>query len=273
MKPFLKWVGGKQKLIAKLEPHLPKGWERKRFVEPFLGGGSMFFHLKPERAMVSDVNKDLVLTYQQVRDNVDSVIREVRYLFLNDSEERFKEVRQKFNDGRYPYREQRAAAFIYLNRACFNGLWRRNSKGLFNGSYGRYPKLELDEENLRECSAFLKPHIVLPRCFDKMLARQWFGSDTFVYLDPPYHSESDGFIQYHEDIFDAQTHRALKSHVDRLTSSGARVMLSYGESDFIRHLYRDYLIEEVDIHRTISAQPHGRVRTTELVITNYKEKQ
>lgn len=271
MKPLLKWVGGKSKLLDTLRPLLPVDYGRKKYVDPFLGGGAMLFDIAPRRAALSDVNADLIRTYQSVRDRPVDVLTELRYLAVNDSEDFFYCTRAAFNNEESPYPVVRAAQMIYLNKTCFNGLWRVNTQGFFNTSYGFYKAPSFPSEaEIQEVSEFLQPHILLARNYSRALLREFNGPGTFVYLDPPY---DENFTSYHAQGFRRDDHARLKGYVDLLTKRGASVMVSNSDTPFIRDLYRDYTIENIQAPRSVSADGNLRGKVQEVVIMNYKERQ
>lgn len=264
MKPLLKWPGGKTKLLPKLRPFFPRGWRQLKYVDPFFGGGALLFALRPHKAYLSDINADLIGTYQAVRDQLEAVAHELAFLARNDSESFFFATRALFNQRKYPFPSVRAAQMIYLNKTCFNGLWRVNASGEFNVSYGHYKAPTIPSlEELRAVSAFLQPYTFLPRPFDKALSAH--GDGTFVYLDPPY---DDNFTAY-SGPFSKREQTLLKECVDKLTAQGAKVMLSNNDTDFIRALYAKYRIETVSAPRSISADGALRGLAQEVVVMNY----
>jgi DNA adenine methylase len=182
MKPFLKWAGGKQKVLSSLVELLPSNVRDCRYVEPFVGGGAMFFRLEPETAVLGDVNERLVCCYRQVRDNVEGVLELLEPMAAENSAERYAMRRNWFNASTPGYSAS-AALFIYLNKTCFNGLYRENKNGKFNVPYGKYEKpLICDADHLRKASSLLKRAELLCGSFTQTA---WVKGD-FVYLDPPY---------------------------------------------------------------------------------------
>jgi len=271
--PFVKWVGGKGRLLGQLMPLLPRGVERMRHVEPFMGGGAMFFARRPERALLCDVNPELVSTYTMVRDRVEDVIAELdahaRRHHAGDEATYYYEVRERYNAGGGDP-AARAAMFIYLNKTCFNGLHRVNRKGEFNVPAGRYvnPRI-LDEEGLRAASAELRQAEVRCAGFESLLASARPGD--FVYFDPPYEpvSRTANFTSYAQEGFTQDDQTCLRDVFNELTRRGARCMLSNSDVPFIRELYRDHRIDTVAAPRAVSCDAQKRGLVSEVVVRNY----
>jgi DNA adenine methylase len=277
--PFLKWVGGKGKLLSQLVPLLPPGVERMRHVEPFSGGAAMFFARRPERAVLADFNRSLVDTYLAVRDEVDAVIGELETLQLSHAAGSYYGVRERYNSGRSqghaPHapgvRAQRAAMFIYLNKTCFNGLHRVNRRGEFNVPEGRYknPRI-LDEHGLRAASRALRSADVRHAGFEEMV--EYVRPGDFVYLDPPYEpvSETASFTAYAAgDGFSRADQTRLRDVFAELDRRGARLMLSNSDVPFIRELYARWRIDVVAAPRAINCDARGRGLVSEVVVRNY----
>jgi DNA adenine methylase len=272
MKPFLKWAGGKGRLLETLAPLFPLDIGQRRLVEPFLGGGAVFFALEPTRALLGDANEDLVLTYSSIRDYVEAVIVELRFLAINHSEDFYYVQREAFNRKEDRFRPQRAAQFIYLNRTCFNGLFRVNSSGAFNVPFGRYTNPEiLNEELLRTASRVLRPHRVLASSFEKTLTHEFIGPHDFVYLDPPYDPiDEDSFVAYGKGGFGVEDQKLLREHFGCLHGQGAKLMLSNSDTAFVRELYKDFDITAIRAPRSVGAAAETRKDVGEVVIRNYK---
>lgn len=267
--PFVKWVGGKGRLLAQLTPLLPRGVDRMRHVEPFAGGAAMFFARRPARALLCDVNPALIATYEMVRDQVEDVIDELHGHAAVHDQTHYYAVRERYNHGRASG-PARAAMFIYLNKTCFNGLHRVNRKGEFNVPVGRYvnPRI-LDEDGLRAASLQLR-HADL-RCsgFESLLANARPGD--FVYFDPPYEpvSRTANFTSYARDGFAQEDQVRLRDVFSELTRRGARCMLSNSDVPFIRELYQDFRIDTVAAPRAVSCDARGRGMVSEIVVRNY----
>jgi DNA adenine methylase len=270
--PFLKWVGGKGKLLSQLVPLLPSGVERMRHVEPFAGGAAMFFARTPERAVLCDFNRSLVDTYLAVRDELEAVIGELETLSMSHAAGSYYGVRERYNAvGKRQSRSERAAMFIYLNKTCFNGLHRVNRRGEFNVPEGRYknPRI-LDEPTLRAASRALARADIRQASFEDMLG--YVRPGDFVYLDPPYEpvSETASFTAYAAgDGFSRGDQTRLRDVVVELDRRGAKVMLSNSDVPFIRELYAQFRIDLVAAPRAINCDARGRGLVSEVVVRNY----
>jgi len=273
--PFIKWVGGKGKLLAQLLPLLPNGVERMRHVEPFSGGAAMFFARRPERAVLRDFNPSLVDTYLAVRDDVDGVIGELELLQMSHAAGSYYGVRERYNlarvGGASRPRSERAAMFIYLNKTCFNGLHRVNRRGEFNVPEGRYknPRI-LDEAGLRAASRALQGADIAQASFEAML--DYVRPGDFVYLDPPYEpvSETASFTAYAAgDGFSRADQTRLRDVVSELDRRGAKIMLSNSDVPFIRELYAKFRIDIVAAPRAINCDARGRGLVSEVLVRNY----
>lgn len=269
--PFVKWVGGKGKLRHALGAMLPRGVELMRHVEPFVGGGAMFFALRPERALLCDVNPDLINTYLSVRDEVSSVIQHLGKLAQGHGEERYYEVRDRYNAHKNKTQAERAAMFIYLNKTCFNGLHRVNKKGAFNVPMGRYtnPTI-LDASGLYAASAQLSSAEIKRQTFESLLSDARPGD--FVYLDPPYEpvSRTANFTSYAQDGFGQAEQTRLRDVVRELDRRGCKLMLSNSDVPFIRDLYRGFQIDSVLAPRAVSCDSKNRGPAQEVVVRNYR---
>lgn len=263
-RPPVKWAGGKRQLLAQLEPLFPQHFNV--YHEPFVGGGAVFFHLLPPKAVLIDSNPELINFYLVVRDRLDE--------FLND-------VRKHRNEAGYYYRlrdvdpetlspVERASRFLYLNRTGYNGLWRVNRQGRYNVPFGRYrnPRIA-DEENLRLVSAALKRAEVILGDFSLVLEHARAGD--FVYLDPPYDpvSKTASFTAYTAGAFGPEEQKRLAEVFRALDRLGCFVMLSNSGTEFVRRLYEGYDIRAVRAKRAISCKSDGRGSVGELVIRSY----
>ncbi|MNY04336.1 Modification methylase DpnIIA [compost metagenome] len=262
--PFLKWAGGKGRLLGQYEPLFPQRFNR--YFEPFVGAGAVFFHLEPQKAHLSDTNPDLIACYQVIRDELPALI-EVLRMYRHD------------RDFYYHVRElnpadltavQRAARMIFLNKTCFNGLWRVNRRGQFNVPFGDYknPKI-LDEDNLHAVSQALQGVSIDLRPFDEVVSKARRGD--FIYMDPPYHpvSSTSNFTSYGADDFKPDDQIRLAAAFRRLDAKGCKVMLSNSDTPFIRELYEDYRIEQVWCRRAINRDAAKRGAVSEVVVMNY----
>ena len=264
-RPPVKWAGGKGGLIPQFEPLFPtKPWDL--YVEPFVGGGAVFFHLLPRRAVLIDNNEELINFYRVVRDNLEELLVDLRK--HENTAEYYYRIRALKPEELTPV--ERASRFLYLNKTGYNGLWRVNGKGQHNVPFGRYknPKI-VDEPNLRQVSrALAQAEIILG---DFSLVLDYARPGTFVYLDPPYHplSETARFTSYTREGFDENDQRRLADVFRQLDRMGCLVMLSNSDTPFIRDLYATYDIQVVYAKRAINCRGDGRGPITELVIRNY----
>jgi DNA adenine methylase len=261
-KPFLKWAGGKGKLLSEILPRLPKRFGR--YHEPFVGGGAVFFALGPRRATLSDINADLVTAYTAIRDNVEKVIRELAA--HQATEERFYEVRAWDSCSLSPV--ESAARTIYLNRTCFNGLYRVNRRGRFNVPFGRYANPRIcNPENLRTVSEALRGVKILHETVFSLSRRVRRGD--LVYFDPPYDplTPTASFTAYAKDGFGREEQRALARLFAELADRGVSVVLSNSDTPFVRKLYRGFKIETVFARRAINSRADRRGPVTEVLIS------
>ena len=265
-RPFLKWAGGKGQLLDQFESLFPG--EFNAFHEPFLGSGAVFFRLRPRRAFLSDANRDLVETFEVVRDDVATLVRALkRHVY---QERHYYRVRA--TDPKTLTRVERAARFLYLNRTCFNGLYRVNRSGQFNVPFGRYTNPVLcPEENLRAASAALEGVVLATGPFERVVGRARRGD--FVYFDPPYHplSPTSSFTAYTRDPFGAEEQTRLRDVALALAHRGCKVMVSNSHCPFIVDLYRrvGFQIHKVYATRAINCLASKRGAIAEAAITNY----
>lgn len=263
--PFLKWAGGKSQLITTYDTYFPKDF--KRYFEPFTGGGAIFFHLhnsQPRfKGHLSDLNEELINCYTMIRDNVDELIEE---LAVHPNDEAYFYKLRAQNTKRMS-EVKRAARLIYLNKTCFNGLYRVNSKGQFNVPFGFYknPKT-CNVANLKACSDALANVELSCRPFDAVLKNAKKGD--FVYFDPPYHplSPTANFTSYTKNSFSAQDQEHLAEIFAKLSKRGCHVMLSNSDCPFIRDLYKEFQIETVSAMRAINCKSEGRGKISEVLV-------
>lgn len=261
-RPFLKWVGGKRSVLPELLVRMPQNYAT--YYEPFLGGGALYFAEQPKRAYLSDVNFHLVLTFQVVRDNLDDLIRKLKVHERLHSAEYFGRARDRLFKEKD--RVSIAALFIYLNKTCFNGLYRVNRAGKFNVPIGDYKNpLILDEPNLTSCSTLLQGVDIFQQPFEQITPHR----NDFFYLDPPYHETYEG---YSVGGFGDDEHKKLADFCAKITTVGAKFMVSNSDTPFVRKLYKGYTIEQVEASRSVSCKPHQRGKENELIIRNYSDK-
>lgn len=254
MKPFIKWVGGKSKLVKILEKKIPIDYNT--YVEPFIGGGALFFYLKPKKAIISDINSKLINTYIQIRDNITLLIDCLKSIPVNEFE--YKRIRKEFNECQ-ELNYKMAAYFIYLNKSSFGGVYRENSKGYYNVPFAKgRVKISIDYENLLEISEYLKSNDVQILCqpFEKTITI--LDKNDFVYIDPPYVKENvNSFTKYNKQDFNNDDCERLLEMV----SNKCKWIMSNSESiiycDFI-HEYNYELIQ--------STQSMAKKKKNEVVV-------
>lgn len=267
-RPVLKWAGGKRQLIPQLMKNLPDLFGT--YYEPFVGGGALFFELssrgKISKALLSDINPSLIDVYLAVRDNVDQVIELLKQ--YRHEEAYYYQIRS-LDPGKLSLAEK-AARIIYLNKTCYNGLFRENRSGQFNVPFGHYknPKI-CDEPNLRAVSRLIRPVEILCRHFSTIIAVAQPGD--FVYFDPPYHpiSATANFTSYDRNGFGEKDQIKLRDIFTELTRKGIKAMLSNSDTPFIRGLYSDYKISRVYASRPVSSKSSSRGKVAEVIICNY----
>ena len=258
VKPFLRWAGGKQWLSRHLAHLVPAG--SGTYYEPFVGGGALYFTARPSKAVLSDANPRLVETYEALRDDPQGVIA-VLAGWSNDTQT-YYEVRS----GAYADRLHRGAQFIFLNRTCWNGLYRVNRQGQFNVPFGNHGRAVFDPDHFMEVSGALRGAVLRHGDFEQTLATATGGD--FVYLDPPYASlhARNGFRQYNQRLFGWRDQERLASVAVELVRRGCSVVVSNAHNEEILGLYQGFLHRVVSRHSVLAAKPRSRRTTTELVI-------
>jgi DNA adenine methylase len=274
-KPFVKWAGGKRQLLPIITRHIPTKFER--YFEPFLGGGAVFFSfLSKERKtkwFVSDLNSDLVLSYITIRDKVKELISSLEIHAENYSKNQ-SVYYYKIRETEPKSEVDRVSRLIFLNKTCFNGLYRVNSKGKFNVPVGRYinPNI-VNKENLLEISRVLQSKSISIKCQDFEDALKEVESGDFVYLDPPYHptSTTSNFTSYTDTDFDFTDQRRLFTKFKSLDKKGVKILLSNSKSEEIIQLFKEFRdgIIEINANRFINSVSQKRTGHTELLIKNY----
>jgi DNA adenine methylase len=267
-RPFLKWAGGKTQLLPELLKRVPKTCDR--YVEPFVGSAALFFALQPQKAVISDVNPDLVNVYTVIQSNVDSLIQDLKQHRYEKTY--FYDLRNIDRTSAYqnwtPVRK--ASRLIYLNKTCFNGLYRVNSQGHFNTPFGSYKHPTIvDEQNLRACSAALQHIEIRLDSFESVL--QNTAPNDFIYFDPPYAPLSDtaNFTGYSRDGFGVEMQIRLRDVCVELHTKGIKFMASNSSAPFILDLYQAFNIHFVDAARAINSKGDRRGKIKEVIITNY----
>lgn len=258
-KPFVKWVGGKRSILSELVPRLPQDYGD--YYEPFVGGGALFFSVQPNKAHLSDVNLHLVLTYRAVRDNVEELITLLKEHDAKHNKTYYLRARKLLGSETKPVAI--AALLIYLNKTCYNGLYRVNKAGEYNAPMGDYKNPAIvDEETLRADHAVLQGAEIEQRSFSSIRPKR----NAFYYLDPPYHETYDG---YNGSGFGDDKHKELADFCKKVDTAGGFFMLSNSDTSFVRELYKDYNIEQVAASRSVSCKAHQRGKENELIIRNY----
>lgn len=270
--PFLKWAGGKNRLLPQLEPFFPE--RIVRYHEPFVGSGAVFFYLRRTRgafpATLLDSNAELINCFTVVRDRVDALLPLLRWHEREHSKRHYYAMRE--HDPGALTDLQRAARFIYLNKTCYNGLYRVNAKGQFNVPMGSYKNPRIcDEAILRAASEALQGVTLLATDFSTVLDHA--GSCDFVYFDPPHYTESSGFTGYAVAAsgragFGAEEHRRLAEVVKELDARGCHVIVSNSDTAYTRHLYTGFRLAVVRARRMINCNGAGRGLVDELVVSN-----
>ena len=291
-KPFIKWVGGKGQLIEQLDAQLPanfENWNDVTYIEPFVGGGAMLFYMLQQypnirRAVINDVNSDLTTCYRTVRDMPEQLITslmEIQNAYNElESEEGRKEfflaVRDRYNEKNLEPLEN-TTKFFFLNRTCFNGLYRVNKRGLFNVPFGKYTNPQIcDPATIRKDSELLQHVEILTGDFEETF--NYAQGNTLFYFDPPYRplSDTSSFNDYAKEAFNDDAQIRLKEYCDRIHDAGFHFMLSNSdckgkneEDNFFDVLYGAYHIERVWASRSINSNPNKRGKLTEILVHNY----
>ena len=264
-RPMLKWAGGKSQLLRVILKHVPPSYNS--YYEPFVGGGALFYAIKPRNAVLSDSNGELINTYVQVRDNLDNLITALSK--YPNEESFFYDMRALSPMDLNPL--MRAARFIYLNKTCFNGLYRVNSKNEFNTPFGKYPKPTIcDKGNLKLCSKALQGVALDSAYFNKSEMTNSADDGDFVYLDPPYVPVSDtSFVGYSKKGFSMEDHETLATIFEEKAGKGVKMLLSNSDVPWVRERYKDFNIVETEARRSINSQGQGRGKVGELLIKSY----
>ncbi len=291
-KPFIKWVGGKSQLIEQLEAQLPAdfdNWENVTYIEPFVGGGAMLFYMLQhypniQHAIINDINPDLTSCYRTVRDTPEQLIKSLRdiensYRGLQTEEERknfFLAAREHYNEKNLASIEN-TTYFIFLNRTCFNGLYRVNKKGLFNVPFGKYSNPTIcDLDTIRKDSELLQRVEILNGDFEKTF--EYAHDNTLFYFDPPYRplSDTSSFNEYTKESFNDNAQIRLKEYCDKIHKAGYKFMLSNSDckgqnekDNFFDVLYGSYKVERLWASRNINSNPNKRGKLTEILVHNY----
>ena len=267
MKPIIKWLGGKTQLLETIKEMLPPTYNR--YYEPFLGGGAVLLELNPKEAYVNDINSELINMYIQVREDVEGVIKYLGSLdwtheICTDKKEAYYAIRALYNFHRGEKTLEQAARFIYLNKHCFNGLYRENSKGEFNVPFnGKLTGGSFDAEHLREVSKQIHDVMFMNGDFEDCV--YYAGKEDFIFLDPPY---DNSFTDYTAAGFERDQQVRVANMFKKLSDKGCYCMLTNHDTPLIRDLYKDYNIKVIDVRRSINRNGNDR-KGKEVIITNY----
>ncbi len=275
-KPFVKWAGGKRQIIDKLKEYVPDEYDT--YYEPFVGGGALLFELAPKKAVINDLNEELMNVYNCLcnEEKFKKMCNLLNHYEAEHSEEFYYEIRNK-DKNKNAYNRlsdyTKAARTIYLNKACFNGLYRVNSKNEFNVPFGKKTKINTYEgSNLITVSNYLTMNDIKIQSVDFEESLKTAKKGDFVYIDPPYDSDTSTFNNYTEDGFGKEEQRRLAQVYKDLDKRGVYVMLSNHNTTLINELYKNYHIHIIEAKRNINANGKKRGKVEEVIITNYENK-
>ena len=270
--PFVKWAGGKRQLLDKISERLPQTYNN--YFEPFIGGGAVLFELQSERAVINDINASLINAYRIIANNPNEFIDKIHELDLNigdNGKEYYYSLREHYNDKlmKEEYDVELAALFVFLNKHCFNGLYRVNGKGLFNVPYNNSKKESIDDVSILNVSEYLKKVTILHGDFEAACREAQKGD--FVFFDSPYAPlNPTSFEAYTKEGFDVESHERLAKLFDTLTQKGCYCMLTNHNTEFINKLYsnKGYRMDVVSVKRMINSDASKRTGE-EIIICNY----
>ena len=270
--PFVKWAGGKRQLIPQIRERMPKQFNN--YYEPFVGGGAVIFELLPENAVINDINRALINAYQMICDHPQEFLQEISRLDVEmweDGKEYYYSLREHYNDKlmRDEFDVELAALFVFINKHCFNGLYRVNGKGLFNVPYNNSRRSSVDEQSIMEISGYLRNVTIISGDFEA--ACEGASAGDFVFIDSPYAPlNPTSFESYTKEGFDIESHRRLANLFDELTARGCYCMLTNHNTELINELYgnKGYTIDVVSVKRMINSDASNRVGE-EVIICNY----
>jgi DNA adenine methylase len=270
--PFVKWAGGKRQLIPQIRERMPEKYND--YYEPFVGGGAVIFELLPANALINDINKALINTYKTICNELDDFLKEVNRLdndMWEDGKKYYYSIREHYNDKlmRSEYDVEQAALFVFINKHCFNGLYRVNGKGLFNVPYNNSRRVSVDEDVIIATSEYLRGVTIIDGDFEQACKNAKKGD--FVFIDSPYAPlNPTSFESYTKEGFDIESHKRLAKLYDELTARGCYCMLTNHNTELINELYgnKDYKIDVVSVKRMINSDASNRVGE-EVIICNY----
>ncbi len=272
IKPFLKWAGGKRQLLAQLLKEMPSDFDC--YYEPFLGGGAVFLELQPAKAVVGDQNVQLINTYLAIKNDLPALIELLDEHKAKNCRDYYYSIREMDRDPdefSLLHPVEQAARVIYLNKTCYNGLYRVNGQGLFNvpyGANGKNPTI-YNEVSLKAISGYLNNADITIAAMDFDKCVKTATKNDFIYFDPPYHTNSTNFNGYQAGGFNEHEQSRLASLFDRLSRKGVKAMLSNSDTRFIADLYASHKISYVCANRTINSKPCGRGKVNEILVKNY----
>ena len=270
--PFVKWAGGKRQLIPQIRERMPKQFNN--YYEPFVGGGAVIFELLPENAVINDINRALINAYQMICEHPQEFLQEIKRLdaeMWEDGKEYYYSMREHYNDKlmKEEFDVELAALFVFINKHCFNGLYRVNGKGLFNVPYNNSRRSSVDEQSIMEISEYLRNVTIISGDFEA--ACEGAVAGDFVFIDSPYAPlNPTTFESYTKEGFDIESHRRLANLFDELTTRGCYCMLTNHNTELINELYgnKGYTIDVVNVKRLINSDASNRVGE-EVIICNY----
>lgn len=271
--PVLKWVGGKRQLMDVIAPLIPSSLTT--YYEPFIGGGAVLFNLQPKKAVINDLNPELINVYKMIKDNPNELIEALQVHESLNCEDYFYEVRA-FDRNKIEFEKlssiEKAARVIYLNKTCYNGLFRVNSSGEFNSPWGRYSNPNISNvPTIKALNTYFNKYDITIKCGNYEDSLKGIRKGAFVYLDPPYMpiSSSSSFTGYTANGFGEKEQVELKNLCDKLNNKGVKFLLSNSSCPFIEELYKNYTIQKVPAKRTINANAEKRGAIDEVLVRNY----
>lgn len=270
--PFVKWAGGKRQLLEDIRKHIPTSYNR--YFEPFLGGGAVLFDIQPEKAVINDINKQLINVYKQLKHNSNDVISIIKeFEKEKSSEEFYYSLRKKYNQKitENIFDAECAGLFIWINKHCFNGLYRVNSKGLFNVPFnGNIKSKSMEIDNLKNIGKYLKENDIkiYSEDFENILKK--VKKDDFVFIDSPYVplTKTAGFIDYSKEGFSFEDHLRLSELFKELDKKGAKLILTNNDTELVRKMYEGFKINTIEVNRSINRNGNDR-KGKEVMILNY----
>jgi len=270
VRPCVKWAGGKRQILNKIMKYIPDNFST--YYEPFVGGGAVLFNIQSKKAIINDANHHLFNVYHVIRDNVNELIKDLEK--HKNKEEYYYEIRELDRTEKFKTMSdiEKASRILFLNKTCYNGLFRVNSSGEFNVPFGSYKNPDIvNAPVLKAVSHYLNNNNVKILNVDFEESMKGMRKEAFVYFDPPYHplSDSSSFTGYTLDGFGKEDQIRLKNLCDKLDKRGCRFLLSNSGADFIQELYQDYKCEKIGAKRSINSDGNKRGKVKELLVRNY----